>query len=219
MKEIRILWLYSDLLDLYGDSGNIRILQYYFNKHGFDVSVDSIGIFDQPNFDKYDFIYCGPGKLKNLISANEHFRKHKEEFKKVVEKGIPILFCGSAILLLGNKFRDSKGNEYEASGVFDFTATDMDQVMTADIITECDFCDRKIYGFINRTAKIDGETADILRHGYHDKSLWATFLMGPLLVKNPDLLIWYFERITGIKLDMSGTLEEEAYLKTISEFE
>ena len=191
MKEIRILWLYSDLLDLYGDSGNIRILQYYFNKHGFDVSVDSIGIFDQPNFDKYDFIYCGPGKLKNLISANEHFRKHKEEFKKVIEKGIPILFCGSAILLLGNKFRDSKGNEYEASGVFDFTATDMDQVMTADI----------------------------LRHGYHDKSLWATFLMGPLLVKNPDLLIWYFEKITGIKLDMSGTLEEEAYLKTISEFE
>ena len=32
MKKIRILWLYDDLLDLYGDSGNLMIIEYYLKK-------------------------------------------------------------------------------------------------------------------------------------------------------------------------------------------
>ena len=218
MKEIKILWLYSDLLDLYGDSGNIRILEYYLKKNGFAVKVDSAGIFDELCFEGYDFIYCGPGKFSNLVSANEHFRKYAEGFRQCLEKGTPVLFSGSSLVLLGKSIEDAKGNQYESAGIFDYKAVDLDQVMTLDVVTETDLTADKIYGFINRTVRIVDETPEDVYHGYRLHDLWATYLLGPLLVKNPQLLSVLFEKITGIALDMSDTLEQKAYLWTIGEF-
>ena len=39
--DLKILWMYHDLMDLYGDKGNIETLRYRASKRGIDVVVDT----------------------------------------------------------------------------------------------------------------------------------------------------------------------------------
>lgn len=54
MKEIRILYLYPDILDLYGDIGNIKVLKYRIEQRGMKCIVDTYSIDDEaPDFSCY----------------------------------------------------------------------------------------------------------------------------------------------------------------------
>ena len=43
MKEIKILYLYPDMLELYGDYGNIQVLKYRIEARGYKAIIDKIG--------------------------------------------------------------------------------------------------------------------------------------------------------------------------------
>ena len=58
--EIKILYLYPDMLELYGDYGNIQILKYRIEKRGYTAVVDSYSVGDDiPNFKNYDIVFAG----------------------------------------------------------------------------------------------------------------------------------------------------------------
>ena len=60
MKELKILYLYPDMLELYGDYGNIQVLKYRLEKRGFNCIVDRYSIGDEaPNFCDYDIVFAG----------------------------------------------------------------------------------------------------------------------------------------------------------------
>ena len=44
MEELKILYLYPDILDLYGDIGNIKVLEYRLKKRGYNVKIDEYSI-------------------------------------------------------------------------------------------------------------------------------------------------------------------------------
>lgn len=218
MEEIRILWLFDDLLDLYGDSGNIRILEYYLKKNGIPYSIIRKGLYDDTDLSGYDFIYCGPGKLKNLLKAAEKMHGLQKEVREAIESGTLMLFTGSSMLLLGKEIRDKDGNTIACSSVFDYSGEDLDKVMIEDVVTSHPYTESRIYGFINRTARLMDETEEQKKNGFHKNNLWATWLLGPLFVKNPELLSWYYEKLTGQKLNLNDSLEMQAYRKTMEEF-
>lgn len=60
MKEIKILYLYPDLLELYGDYGNIQVLKYRIESRGYSAIIDRYSIGDTPpNFNNYDIVFAG----------------------------------------------------------------------------------------------------------------------------------------------------------------
>ena len=62
MKELKILYLYPDILELYGDFGNIQVLKYRLEKRGIKASVIPYSIEDEaPNFKEYDLVFAGGG--------------------------------------------------------------------------------------------------------------------------------------------------------------
>ena len=62
MKEIKILYLYPDMLELYGDYGNIQVLKFRIEQREFKCVVDRYSIGDEkPNFEDYDLIFAGGG--------------------------------------------------------------------------------------------------------------------------------------------------------------
>ena len=219
MKEIKILWLFNDLLDLYGDSGNIRILSFYLDRNKIPYRLETKGLYNSIDFTDYDFVYCGPGKLKNIMKAAEKLHECHDNLQTAANNGVKMLFTGSSVALLGQKITDARGNSVSGAGLFDYSVTDYDKVMIEDIVTSVPACERKIYGFVNRTMKVDGETIEEYHQGYSLNNIWATWLLGPLLVKNPELLESYYQDLTSEKLDMSDTLEEKAYQNTMAEFE
>ena len=60
MKELKILYLYPDILELYGDFGNIQVLRYRLEQRGFQAVIETYSIGDTPpNFKSYDLVFAG----------------------------------------------------------------------------------------------------------------------------------------------------------------
>lgn len=60
MKKLKILYLYPDMLELYGDYGNIQVLKYRIESRGYNALIDTYSIGDiAPNFNEYDLIFAG----------------------------------------------------------------------------------------------------------------------------------------------------------------
>ena len=58
-REIKILYLYPDMLELYGDYGNIQVLKYRMEKRNIKCIIDKYSIGDEkPNFCDYDIIFA-----------------------------------------------------------------------------------------------------------------------------------------------------------------
>ena len=61
-REIKILYLYPDMLELYGDYGNIQVLKYRIESRGYTATIDRYSIGDNaPDFCDYDIVFAGGG--------------------------------------------------------------------------------------------------------------------------------------------------------------
>ena len=70
MKELKILYLYPDILELYGDYGNIQVLRYRLEKRGFKAIIDTYSIGDiPPDFRTYDLVFAG----RSVLTKNKEF--------------------------------------------------------------------------------------------------------------------------------------------------
>ena len=71
---INIMHLYYDLLNLYGESGNIKILKNYFENQGIKVNIHFMTINDNISLENIDIIYIGNGTKSNQPFLFYHFR-------------------------------------------------------------------------------------------------------------------------------------------------
>ena len=79
MKEIKILYLYPDILELYGDFGNIQVLKYRIEKRGYKAIIDQYSIGDEaPDFSSYDLVFAGGGADNEQSILSEDLIKYKE---------------------------------------------------------------------------------------------------------------------------------------------
>ncbi len=196
-----ILWLYDDLLDLYGDSGNITILQRKLEAMGIPAVVTCKSLGDGLDFEGFDLIYVGPGKAKNLAQAAAHLVPYREAVEMALAAGKIFLVTGNARLLFGRSFTAFDGSTCQGLGIFPYTGRETGNVFVSDVVFTLD--GREGYGFINRTAHIDGNEAHFLfdlvkgagdnetaaaHEGNRLHNFFGTWLLGPVLVKNPGLL-------------------------------
>jgi|GEM_PF-376916 len=236
-NEIKILCMYDELLDLYGDFGNVRMIKMRLEEMGLSCSLVSCGLGETPDFDACDMLYIGPGKGRSLVHAAKHLIGYAAPFRAAIERGLPALVTGSARLLLGKGFRSADGEDIPCVGLFDYTGYDDGKVFVSDVVGELliDGAENTAYGFINRTAHIEGSAGSPLlrlKYGAGDgsgpssvegsiyKNLVATWCLGPLLVKNPALLRLFLKRLAGDAfVDYDDSLEKKALALTLHDME
>lgn len=63
--ELNICHLYPDLLNVYGDVGNILILKHRAENRGIKVNVINVSINDEFNADDYDIVFLVVAKIMN----------------------------------------------------------------------------------------------------------------------------------------------------------
>ena len=80
--NITIAHLYYDLLNLYGESGNVKALEYQLEGQGITVKIKFLTIGDTLDFSKYDFVYMGAGTEENQKLALKHLIKYKDKVKE-----------------------------------------------------------------------------------------------------------------------------------------
>ena len=120
-KSIKILYLYPDMLELYGDYGNIQVLKYRIESRGYKAIIDRYSIGDAaPNFNDYDIVFAGGGADNEQSILAEDLVKYKDNIKDAVNNGVFFLLICGAYQLFGKYYKGVEGNIIPGLEVFDY---------------------------------------------------------------------------------------------------
>ncbi|NLV90310.1 MAG: hypothetical protein GX032_02450 [Tenericutes bacterium] len=198
--NIVIAHLYYDILNLYGESGNIDVLEYHLKDNNIKYTIKKLTLEDKLNFDEYDLVYMGSGTENNQAYALNHLKQYKEDIKKNIDNNKLFLITGNSIELFGK----------DALNIFEFTSEKQDKRTVLEINTKIDQFDSNILGFINQQTKLNKDTEFII-----NKNFIGTHLLGPILARNPEVLKYLFNKLTIIK-KLNLSLDEKAYKEYIN---
>lgn len=211
--EIKILHLYYDFMNLYGEYGNVCLLKRSLEEKGNTVTLTKKTVTDNDiDFENYDFIYCGAGTESKRNFALNHLKTFKDSLKSAYENNKVILFTGNSWEMLGKSVTTADGTVHEGLNLFDFTVTEQSSKrLTGDINAKADFIDETLIGFINKCSEVEGVTSplftltlkpesfDFTYEGIHEKNLFGTQVIGPVLIKNPSFCEYMAELISENK--------------------
>lgn len=230
--KVRILHLFYDLMNMYGDYGNVSILCKRLEELGMQVTLDKKTVGDVLIDGDYDFIYCGAGTELKRNKALETLRPEKDALQKAIESGTQVLFTGNSWEILGKRLLTVDSERLDGLGIFDFeTVEDSDRRVTGDIIAYADFLDEPVCGFVNKCGSVSGITTPLFdkitlgpgnskgsnAEGFRYKNFYGTELIGPLLVKNPHFLKMIMKALCGDSYkDIPHVPAEKAYEVTIN---
>ena len=101
MKELEILYLYPDILELYGDFGNIQVLKYRLEQRGITATIVPYSIGDNaPNFSDYDLVFAGGGADQEQGILSEDLMKYKDNIKAKEKRHISIKVISVFVIAL-----------------------------------------------------------------------------------------------------------------------
>ena len=198
--------LYYDLMNLYGENGNIKSIKYLLESQKIKVIIDNISLNDNIDFNKYDLIVIGCGTYNNLKLSLNHLKKYKKDINEYIESNKFILATGNSIELFGQKI-----NDIEALKIFNYNSKKLDKRIVGDCITTTNLIKTKIIGFQNRESYIDEITNNLFKDkdiGIKYKNFYGTYLLGPILIRNPEFAKYFVNELIK-KYDLS--LEKKAY--------
>ena len=206
MKTVKILHMYADMLDLYGDSGNMEVIGYRCRMRGIDCQVDTYSIdSEMPDFASYDLIYIGGGADLEQQHISADLLKCREGIKKAYESGTFLFLICGGYQLMGKYYRDADGNDIPGLGLFDYftVAPDGRKLRCiGNIVIRTTFTGETVdmVGFENHGGQTQGVKTPLGEvlcgngncskskyEGYYEKNVIATYSHGPCLSKNPEI--------------------------------
>ena len=198
MKKFRVAHLYYDLMNLYGENGNIRFLKKKLDEQGIDSEIYFLSLEDKIDFDKYDFYYIGMGSLENQEIVLNNLIKYKDKVIEAINKDKFFLVTGNAIDLFGMTLTKGSGKVLKGLETFNYEALEEEFRIVGPQYYETDLIPQKIIGFQNRNSLIKNANESMFRvidgtgfnpkekvEGIHYNNFYGTYLIGPLLVRNP----------------------------------
>lgn len=226
MKELKILYLYPDMLELYGDYGNIQVLKYRLESRGFKAIIDEYCIGDNPpNFNDYDIVFAGGGADNEQSILADDLIQYKDNIKEAIQNGVFFLLICGAYQLFGKYYKDVDGNIIPGLEIFEYyteAIADRQKRCIGNIVIECDLGDikTKVIGFENHGGQTfniskpfgkvlfgNGNKFNDTEEGFFDNNVIATYLHGPLLSKNPILSDYIIKYCLDRKYDENVELE------------
>ncbi len=234
-RKLTIGHLYPDLLNLYGDRGNIQCLKKRCQWREIEAEVICYEIDDPIDFSKLDLVLLGGGSDREQMLVRDKLQEIREDFREYVESGgVVIAICGG-YQLLGNYY-DTEDGRIEGLGIIDLeTERGKDYRLIDNIVLESELSSMPVVGFENhggRTniknnrpfGKVIYGSGNDGKSGYEGviyKNVIGTYLHGPLLPKNPEICDYlikkalerkYGETIELKKLDDREEKEANEYI-------
>lgn len=229
MKEVKILHLYYDLMNLYGETGNIEALKEAFKRQNIKATVSYLTKGDKINFNDYDIFYMGMGTEKNQEIVRNDILRYKTEIKKIINKKIFIM-TGNSYELFGKTI-----NKLPCLGIFNFKSRTVKNRIVKEQVNKTYLIEDKIIGFQNRSSINDNEENHLFEvingntdnkkskfEGIHINKFYGTYTIGPLLIRNPSLLDKivknYCEEHKYPYKEIKDTYEYKAYYEYLKNF-
>lgn len=119
--KLTIGWLYPDLMSIYGDRGNIIVLQKRCQWRGITAVVKPIAL-ESTNKDlaSADLIFAGGAQDSQQTIVSEDLQKQKGKvLQGLIEDGVPGLYICGAYQFLGKYYKEADGTVINGLGIFD----------------------------------------------------------------------------------------------------
>ncbi|NBK97378.1 MAG: glutamine amidotransferase [Erysipelotrichia bacterium] len=201
---LKVLWMYHDIMDLYGDKGNMRVLQKRCEDRGIDIIIDTCAMKEEKNFNDYDILFIGGGADKEQSLLYEDLLARKADILEAMEKGTFILLICGGYQFFGKYYIDNHKQKIEGLNLFDYYTESNTQVgrCIGNIAIEANL-DGEVYqvvGFENHGGQTmhvstpfgkvlsgHGNTYQGEYEGFYNGQVLGTYMHGPLLPKNPEI--------------------------------
>lgn len=230
--ECKLLHIYDDVMNLYGEYANVAVLARYLRDLGHSVSVDTLSLYEKKDISGYDFYYMGAGTERKQKLALSQLAEYRDALYAACEENRVMLFTGNSFELLGATVTDAKGQVYEGLALDDFATKESTRRIVGDVLAELD--GQEIVGFMNKCSHTTGVKTPLFRltmgfgneadrgaEGWRKNNCFGTHLTGPLLVKNPYLLKLTAQRILGEEYrdTVSYPYMEQGFATTLRELQ
>ncbi len=219
--EITIGHLYYDLMNLYGEIGNIKVLTYHLKNQGIKVNIKNLSIDDDINFDELDLIYIGSGTNNNQLLVLNDILKYKEDIHKYYNDNKFFLITGNAIELFGEQIIDIDNNVHEGLKLFDYYTKENKKRIVNEVYIPSLFTKENILGFNNHFGSIYNDNIKLDNKFIFNNNFYGTYTLG-LLPRNPSFTKYFIKQLIINKnkkfkiKDFNFKLDKKAYTDFIA---
>lgn len=133
-----IYHLYPDLLDLYGDRGNVLTLTSRCKWRGIDVEVRRVSLKEEIDFSEADILFLGGGSDREQGLLVEDLSSRSRELKDAIEDGLVLLTICGGYQLLGQYYQTGEGKKIPGLGILDLYTIAGNKRLIGNVIVQMD---------------------------------------------------------------------------------
>lgn len=199
-----IAHMFPDLLNLYGDGGNVRALEQRCRWRGIPVEVRRVEHGQTIDLSEVDLVFLGGGPDREQKLASSQLMRMRDDIVRFVEEdGALLAICGG-YQILGKTWLLGE-EEVEGLGVLDIEThrpgTSADRLI-GNVVLDSTVASRPVVGYENHAGRTylsagmkalgsvragKGNNGEDGVDGALHRNVVATYLHGPLLPKNPEV--------------------------------
>ena len=234
--ELNICHLYPDILNLYGDRGNIITMKRRLEGRGIKVNIDECSIGQPLNADKYDIFFIGGGQdFEQEVLLRDLSSGKAQDIRTAVEEEKTFLAICGGYQMLGEYYKTWDGVQLDFIGAIGVHTIGAKERMIGNYMfrTTPESGDTVVVGFENHSGKTylseqvaslgmmlsgNGNNGEDKTEGARYKNVFGTYSHGSLLPKNPVLCDFILQTALNHRYDgaeplapLDDTLELNAH--------
>ena len=205
MEQLRICHLYPEVLNLYGDRGNIRCLQQRLLWRNIDCEITQVKIGDRADLSAFDLFFIGGGQdFEQEVLLGDLKSGKAAEIRAAIEDGKTFLCICGGYQMLGHYYETYEGVKCEFLGAIDFYTVGGKVRMIDNYAFRLgeESGGSTVVGFENHSGRTYlgpgvkplgtvlkgyGNNGEDKTEGVRYKNVFGSFSHGPILPKNPEL--------------------------------
>ena len=202
--ELKICHMYPDVLNLYGDTGNILCMKKRLQWRGIDALVETKPIGSRLELAGFDLVFIGGGQdFEQEVLLDDLHRGKTDELRAAVEDGIVLLAVCGGYQMLGSYYETYDGKRCDFTGLLDLYTVGGVKRMIGNYKFRCTDSagGSTIVGFENHSGRTMlgsgleplgkvlagyGNNGEDGTEGAHYRNVFGTYSHGPVLPKNPE---------------------------------
>lgn len=206
-QSITILQLYPKDMNIYGDFGNVLVLQRRLQWYGYDVTLLSYNPGDKFP-EQVDIIVGGGGQDSGQGKIQNDLLSISTQIKQLADDGVPMLLICGLYQLFGKFFKTSKDEVIPGIGLFNIETYGKSERIIGNTVTISDDFG-EIIGYENHSGQTflgsnvkplgqirigGGNNLSDSTEGARYRNVIGSYLHGSLLPKNPAIADFLIEK-------------------------
>lgn len=200
--HLQLAHFYGDLMNTYGDIGNITALKYYAKQMDTDIHAEVISMGDAFAADNFDLSLFGGGQDYEQMVISKDIQDKKEQMIEYIEDNKPFLAICGGYQLLGHYYIGADGERIPGIGALDhYTLSQDHHRFIGNIVIENQKLG-KLHGFENHNGRTflgksekplgivlsgHGNNGEDKTEGAIYKSTYCSYFHGPILTRNGEI--------------------------------